>query len=165
MKLPIWIASWEIECCQPNATVGKTWTTFPILNPGTLPWWADDATTKIPDDVIKLGTITMPGTLQTLDGRTTITNRGITIPIHGDAHTTPIHGRLIVDAHVERRYPITGSVQRVRGIGYHYDRTGLPVSQLPPVELRTTATHREPTDPPLRISNYLIDLQVDENHN
>ena len=164
MKLPIWIASWEIECCQPDAIIGKTWTTYPFLNPGTLPWWAGHATTPIPDDVISLGTIDMPGTVTTIDDQTTITYRGITIPIHGRATTPPIHGRLIVDAHTPLRNPITGRVQRVRGIGYQRTRS-FPVAQLRPLELRSTTPKREPTDPPLNISDFLIDLQVDENHN
>ena len=162
MKLPIWISSWEIECCQPDAIVGQPWTTYPYLNLGAFPWWSDSATQPIPSEVANLGVVTLDGTISTHDERTTITTEGVTLPIVGTPATTPIIGRLIVDAHTGGDpHPITGTVQQIVGIKY-LRKDGEPTAQLPPVELHSTLDRDNHPD---GFDEYLVTLHTDENHN
>ena len=158
MKLPIWIASWEIECCQPDATIGTDWTTYPFVNIGSQPWWAEKATQPIPAEVAELGTITLTGTIANHGDRTTITTRGITLPIHGETPSPPFSARLVVDAHTDTTFPITGIVEHVLGINYQR-KNGWPITQLPATELHSTSERHDGFD------EYLITLRTAENHN
>jgi len=54
MLLPVWLATWELECCHPDVTVGDVWTTtlvssLPRLLPttGDKPGWASTAAGEI----------------------------------------------------------------------------------------------------------------------
>jgi hypothetical protein len=158
MKLPIWIASWEIECCQPDAIVGTEWTTYPFVNAGSLPWWVEKATQPIPAEVAEFGTITLTGTIANHDDRTTITTSGITLPIHGTPPKPPFDARLVVDAHTDTTFPVTGVVERVLGIKYKRIN-GWPIAQFPATELRSTSERQDGFD------EYLVTLRTAENRN
>ena len=158
MKLPIWIASWEIECCQPDAIVGTSWTTYPFVNIGSQPWWAEHATQPIPAEIAELGTITLTGTIATHGDRATITSRGLTLPIHGAAPKPPFVARLIVDAHTDKTFPVTGIVERVLGINYQR-KDSWRIAQLPATEIRSTSGLHNTFD------EYLVTLRTPENRN
>jgi hypothetical protein len=162
VRLPIWIASWEIACCQPAAVVGSEWTTYPFVNIGSMPWWADKA---IPTQVAELGTIVFDGTLNRRSkrskgrNRTTITTGGITLPIRGIAADPPFTARLVVDAHDKYPgLPITGIVEQVLGIRYERSN-GYPIAQLPAVELQSANDQENGFD------EYLVTLRITENSN
>src|SRR5215831_4374175 len=42
MIVPVWAASWELSCCQPEAEVGTRWVVPISFNPKTDPWWVSD---------------------------------------------------------------------------------------------------------------------------
>jgi hypothetical protein len=167
VRLPIWIASWEIACCQPAAIVGSEWTTYPFVNIGSLPWWADKAKQPIPTQVAELGTIVFDGTLNRRSNRskrrnrTTITTGGITLPIRGIAADPPFTARLVVDAHADdiaTALLITGIVEHVLGI--RYERSdGYPVAQLPAIELQSANDQENGFD------EYLVTLRIAGNSN
>jgi hypothetical protein len=42
MILPIWVASWELGCCQPEAEVGQSWAVPLRFTLGLTPWRATE---------------------------------------------------------------------------------------------------------------------------
>ncbi len=53
MQLPVVVASWEIECCQPDITVGEMWEASPVLSRDVSwvnddPWPRDDYGMAVP---------------------------------------------------------------------------------------------------------------------
>jgi hypothetical protein len=47
--VPIWAARWEIECCQPDATIGERWQGPLRFDPDPRPWLAREGRTASAD--------------------------------------------------------------------------------------------------------------------
>jgi hypothetical protein len=153
MKLPIWIDSWEIECCQPDATVRDSWATYPFVHIGSLPWWANKATKPIPPEVARLGTVELDGTVNDEGNQITLAGCGVSLPIRGEAVAPPFLARLLVDAHVTKNFPVTGIVEEVLGVKYRR-KDGWPIEVLSTLHLASTSGQRG------RFDQYLVTLRV-----
>lgn len=165
MILPIWVASWEIECCQPDAIVGQPWAApFVRLGPPE-PWWIGYADTPPPADVMELGVTELegevakastdqhPGVFRTEAFR-------VVVPGPLPADTRQLRGRLGFEGHdgpgvEDQRLDISGIVRRVRGIPLVYevrDRMHIPIGQDAPVDVDSTTVRGFP--------EYLVDVEV-----
>ncbi|MEX0790587.1 MAG: DUF6578 domain-containing protein [Actinomycetota bacterium] len=175
MRVPIWVSAWELECCQPNATVGERWTVSPIGLKPPDPWWAEHAPGPVPDDVLALGVVTLDGTAAstTLHDRSTIVDLGgnrVIVP-GGGGREVRLHGRLWLDGHEHPEYQgasgleWTGIVRRIRGIRLVYQPVtvylAIPVEQMKPVDLSSTSEINDPRLADHGFAEFLIDLEAD----
>lgn len=163
--IPVWVASWEIECCQPEAVVGQEWAApFLRLAPPE-PWWLAHASAPIPPEVEALGVVELDGAVvrDAASGALATCRSGdlcIVTPSPMTADAGRIRGRLWFESHggpgvSEDRLECRGVVRRVRGIPLVYElreRTQVPVAQAEPVDLASTTEHGFP--------EYLIDLET-----
>jgi hypothetical protein len=176
MRVPIWVSAWELECCQPNATVGDRWTISLVGLKPPEPWWAVHVPDPIPDEVRELGVVRLWGTTAstTLHERSTIVDLGgyrVIMPGSGSGPEVELHGRLWLDGHEHPEYQgtpglqWTGTVRRIRGIRLRYQPVtvylAIPVEQYEPVELRSTSDRHEPELADRAFSEFLIDLETD----
>lgn len=67
MLIPIWAATWEIECCQPEAEVGKEWKVPVIFRPGADPWWVTDHGAGSTGEDGQLGVVRLEATSEEVD--------------------------------------------------------------------------------------------------
>lgn len=176
MRVPIWVSAWELECCQPNATVGERWTVSVVGLKPPEPWWARHAPDPVPNEVLELGVVRLTGTTAstTLHERSRIVDLGgyrVIMPGAGGGPEVEIHGRLWLDGHEHPEYQGTpglewaGTVRRIRGIRLRYQPVtvylAIPVEQHEPVELKSTSDRDEPGPADHGFSEFLIDLETD----
>ena len=62
MRVPIWVAAFELECCQPDATVGEPWTASVVVLKSADPWWAEYAAEPVPEEIRTMGVVDLEGT-------------------------------------------------------------------------------------------------------
>lgn len=175
MNVPIWVSAWELECCQPDATVGERWVASVIGLRPPEPWWAEHAPDPIPEEVRSLGVVDMEGTAasRTLHSRSTIVDIGgsrVIVPDVTGSGIVKVHGRLWLDAHEHPEYRgteglvWTGVVRRIRGIRLIYQPVtvylAIPVRQEKPVELSSTSDRNDPAMSDRGFSEFLIDLDL-----
>ncbi len=175
MQLPIWVSAFELECCQPDATVGDPWVASVVgLKPAD-PWWAQHSPDPVPDSVRSLGVVELEGAAAstTLHARSAIVDLGgvrVIVPGVTGNGTVSVRGRLWLDAHEHPEYQNVpglewrGIVRRIRGIRLLYQPVtvylAIPVRQEPPVELRSTSNRKDPAMLDRGFSEFLIDLEV-----
>lgn len=154
VRLPVWIAEWEIGCCWPDAVVGELWEAPGAFVRQAAPWWSELGTVSIPESVRTLGRWTVVGTI--VEGAPdeecgVMDVSGLRLPILGPVEPGPLtaegvyqfdaHGGFVV-AGVENEDAAgpVGVVQRVLGIEYVWSEAdgGVPIGQKAPVELTTT---------------------------
>ncbi|MGH9280494.1 MAG: hypothetical protein ACRD12_20670 [Acidimicrobiales bacterium] len=169
MIIPIWVASWEIECCQPEAVVGQGWAApfLKLLPPE--PWWREYASGQITAEIEALGVVDLDGEVvreSTDDAPAVFRSGAVRVVVRGplDPDATHVRGRLLFEGHdgpgvgpgvSHDKLECRGIARRVRGIPLLYelrDGTHVPVAQDEPVDLTSTADRRFP--------EYLIELEV-----
>jgi len=96
--VPIWIASWELGCCQPQAEVGKPWIVPVSFDPTTDPWWVVDHGAAATAEQRSYGVADLD--VRSENGAPGIYTAG-PLRFHGPVDLTEGHhtGRLHVDAH------------------------------------------------------------------
>lgn len=175
MNVPIWVAAWELECCQPDATVGERWAASVVGLKPPEPWWAEHAPEPLPEEVLALGAVDLEGTAAsvTLHARSAIVDVGggrVIVPGARSSRVVPVHGRLWLDAHEHPEYQgaeglkWTGVVSRIRGIRLIYQPVtvylAIPVRQEAPVDLRSTSDRKDRAMADRGFSEFLIDLET-----
>ena len=146
MVTPIWSATWEIECCQPEAEVGYEWAVPIVFTPASEPWWTTyggEAT----DAQRSLGTLTLEPIIErtTASGEVVATAGRLCFRMPS-APVGPTVGRLGVDAHStgtisNDEVTIRGVVVRIELVPLRYerrDRMYVPVEQLEPIDAPST---------------------------
>ena len=157
ITLPVMLDSWELECCQPHATVGEEWTALMVLDLGG-PWWLRYATGPVPDDVRSFGVVELEGVVLRPAPRPHDLGLVATGPVRfaasvmaADQHL--FRGVIRHEAHgggpegvLGTEIECTGTVRRIQGVAYRHESQLLdgeegmvPVAQEPPVDLRSTA--------------------------
>ncbi|MEX2586413.1 MAG: hypothetical protein WD602_00255 [Actinomycetota bacterium] len=174
MLLPIWVAARELDCCQPEATVGETWRIPMVDLRSADPWWAEDASEPVPQDVMSLGVVEMQAEVESTSfgGQSAIASVGpvrIVVPQGASEGLIPAKGRLWLDAHKYsdvRGAPgleLSGIVRRIRGIRLVYEPVtvylAIPKRQEPPIDLNSTKARNDP-EKDYGFAELLIDLEI-----
>lgn len=175
MRIPIWVSAVELECCQPDATVGEPWVASVVCLKPPDPWWAEHAPEPVPEEVLRMGVVDLQGTVSSaaLHSEAAIVEvDGLRVIVPGvrGSGVVPVHGRLWLDAHEHPRLQGTpglewrGVVRRVRGIRLLYRPVtvylAIPYHQEPAAELRSTADRDSPETAGGGFAEFLIDLEV-----
>jgi hypothetical protein len=179
--VPIWISSWEIECCQPEASVGHEWVGPALWLRGSEPWWRKYVDAPLPPEVETLGVADLEGEVVVPAGSTDrpgvfrVGTLEILVPEARTVGRQSIRGRLHAQSHQGPTEPgfglhCRGVVRRVRGIPLVYelrDVVKVPVAQGKPVELQSTGAGRPPDYLPgvAPFPEFLIDLEIDDSGN
>lgn len=170
LHLIIWAASWELECCQPVATVGKPWLAARLRLAPADPWWPQYARGPVAPEVISLGVVELEGVGEraAVGQRPAFSASGA---CRSSCPTSPrwaprgcgagcgwtpttAGGHEAVKGEAAGALERRGTVRRVRGIPLVYETRGhlhVPTGQEPPVELPSTSSARFP--------EFLIDLR------
>jgi hypothetical protein len=175
MQIPIWVSAWELECCQPDATVGEPWVASVIGVKPPKPWWVEHTAETVPEDVLTLGVVNLQGVAvsRSLHTRSAIVDLGgyrVIVPEARSSGPVNVSGRLWLDAHEHPEYrgveglEWKGVVRRIRGIRLIYQPVtvylAIPVRQEEPVELRSTSDRKDPAMQDRGFSEFLIDLDT-----
>jgi hypothetical protein len=175
MRVPIWVSAFELECCQPDATVGEQWVASAVVLKPPEPWWAKHSPEPVPDEVLTLGVASLEGTAAsvTLHSRSAIVDVGcgrVIVPEVASAGPVAVYGRLWLDAHEHPEYQgvaglgWSGVVERIRGIRLVYQPVtvyrAIPIRQEAPVELKSTSDRNDPAMLDRAYAEFLIDLEV-----
>jgi hypothetical protein len=169
LTLPVVLALWELECCQPHATVGDEWSAMLVMAVGD-PWWIQYATEPVSDDVRNLGVVDVEGVVL----RPAEAGRRVGLVAAGPVRFTAAYvtagqhsfrGVMHHEAHggggddlFAAEVECVGTVRRIQGVSYRYEeRPGVeegivPVAQEPPVELTSTDGAR-------KFSEYLLTIE------
>jgi len=179
MILPIWVATWELDCCQPDAVVGESWRASVFLHPGP-PWWVSEYGRRLPPEHDELGVLEVDVDVvrpaPAPEGAALARVDGASIGVVGLQGMGKHHlrGRCIFEGHtgpdgvaldeVECR----GIVRRVRRVPLLYEPRGkrmwVPLAQLDPIDVHSTLG-RDPDRVPIRGTtsmhdSLLVDLEL-----
>ena len=175
MRVPIWVAAFELECCQPDATVGEPWTASVVVLKSADPWWAEYAPEPVPEEIRTMGVVDLEGTTAsaTLHARAGIVDIGpFRVIVPGATGTGPlrVRGRLWLDAHEHPEFQQAsglrwqGVVRRILGIQLVYRPVtvyrAIPIRQKAPVLLGSTSDRRDPAMADRAFSEFLIEVEV-----
>lgn len=175
MLLPIWVTARELDCCQPEATVGEIWH-IPMVALGSAdPWWAQDASEPVPTQVMSMGVVELEADVESISftGQSSIARVGndarIVLPEAVTEGPTRVKGRLWLDGHEHfevRDAPglkLSGKVRRIRGISLVYEPVtvylAIPKRQEPPIDLHSTTERNDP-EKDYGFTEFLIDLEI-----
>ena len=179
--LPVWVATWEYECCQPDASVGAAWKGSVFLH-GAEPWWATEPS-SLPPEVLQLGVVDLevrvlrpaPG----VGGAALVAADDIRLGAVGlDLSDGPqrIVGRVVFEGHVGPggvdldEVECHGTVRRVRRVPLlreNRDGMWVPIRQLPPVDVDSTADRQRDGLPPQQpgatyvTDDLLVDVEIE----
>lgn len=158
MIVPIWSASWEISCCQPEATIGQTWRVPLSVDIRDQPWWPSDTSDT---SIEQIGRVSLD--IKRLTSRSDphpTFSAGGSLRFRGaDDLMDGVHlCRLNVDAHpTDERFPIGqvtsgGTVVRVDLVPLRFElverQSYQPVAQLPPISVTSTVSRRDVDEEP-----------------
>lgn len=175
MNVQIWVSAWELECCQPDATVGEPWVASVVGLRPPEPWWAKHAPDPIPRETLNLGVTDLEGRAasRTLHTESTIVDVGggrVVVPGWTGEGPVKVHGRLWLDAHEYPEYRgvdglvWSGIVQRIRGIRLVFRPVtvylAIPIRQEEPVEMSSTSGRDDPVASDRGFTEFLIDLKT-----
>lgn len=157
MILPVFVANWELDCCQPEARIGEEWTGCLFLDPPT-PWWVQDQNE---------GTSSEPGfgaievdvdvlRMATTDEAMALVDAGpARLGVKGLRGTGRhrLRGRISSWWHGPdpegvqlQEVACRGVVRRVRLVPVEFERRGerswFPVAELAPIDVRSTDERR-----------------------
>ncbi|HYO61393.1 MAG TPA: hypothetical protein VEU29_05795 [Actinomycetota bacterium] len=150
MLVPIWAATWELECCQLEAEAGKEWKVPVAFRPGRDPWWVTSYGATATQEQRQLGIARLDATAVEVDedfGQQLMTAGPISFRAETGVRPGPIEGRLSLDAHVDPnpfrgRDLVRGVAERVQIVPLRFvkktDRVMVPAEQLDAVEARST---------------------------
>jgi hypothetical protein len=178
--LYVWVASWEFECCRPDAVVGERWGGSLILDRAQ-PWWSEYVEGALPDDVLNLGVTEFDGDVanppRAVDAPAVATVGTARIGVLGTVTSgrQRFRGRLQYEGHGGGPYDdvldeldCEGVVRRVRGITYDYElrdtsegEMKVPVAQRSPVDMNSTGDPYPTGQAGHAFGTYLVDLDVD----
>ena len=154
--VPVFVSAWEIDCCQPDATVGEEWTACLFLFPAR-PWWAREGEQASADP--QLGLVDLEVNVvrpaSTDESMALVDAGAIRLGVRGLRATGShrLQGRVVSEWHGPdpeggqlEEVACRGVVRRVRLVPVEYeprgDRAWFPVAELPAVEVRSTAERR-----------------------
>lgn len=174
MQVPIWVSAVELECCQPDATVGERWTASVVGLKPPEPWWVEHSPEPVPEEVLTMGVVDLEGVAASaaLHAKAAIVDVGPGRVVVPGARSGPlrVHGRLWLDAHDHPEFQQVpglawqGVVRRVRGIPLLYRPVtaylAIPFRQQRAVELESTTVRRDPAAAGRGFAEFLIDLDV-----
>ncbi|MFN2608578.1 MAG: hypothetical protein ABR511_11920 [Acidimicrobiales bacterium] len=181
MVLPVFAAAWELECCQPEATVGQAWSACLFLNP-PVPWWTeedDEGASESALGVMELDVDVLRGAEG--DEAMALADAGpVCLGVKGLRET----GRRLLCGRISSEWhgpgpegvslgdvECTGNVRRVRLFPIAFERRGdrawFPVEELSPVDVRSTGDRRrmrtDDNDRHYR-DTLLVDIEVSTTH-
>lgn len=176
MIVPVFVSAWEMDCCQPEATVGEEWTSGCLFLIPPTPWWAregerasaepelgvieldvdvvrpagtDESMALVDAGAVRMGVKGLRGT-----GRRRLRGR-----VMSDWHAPDVEGVNLAEVAFE------GLVRRVRLVPIEYERRGdrswFPVAELAPVDVRSTRERRHGDMSTDADRHYVDDLLVD----
>ena len=164
-RVPIWSASWELDCCQPEAEEGGRWSVPIHFTPRAGRLWEVVETPSFGGVDLAVSRTTRPEDPCPVFASGPLRFRGI-----ADLRDGEHHGRLAVDAHAsgsaapDEAVTITGVVAAVDLVPLRYelvgDRAYHAVEELPPVRVRSTLDRRELDQLPEGASFVQSDLLV-----
>ena len=178
--LTIWVSAWEMDCCQPDAVVGETWSACVLLEPAE-PWWYGQSNRSTPPPEVGVVELELDvvRAAPSADGYGLARLGAVSIGVKGAEAVGPqrVRGRLWNQWHGPdpdglefEETAVEGVVRRVRRVPIDYQRqiadtrSFMPVGELQPIEAHSTIERRETSlsDP----SNHhyhdelLVDLEV-----
>lgn len=174
MVLPIWVAARELDCCQPEATVGQKWQIGLVALRSADPWWAEHASEPVPEEVMAMGVVDMEAEVESTSfvGESAIASIGpcrIVLPEKAPDGPRRVRGRLWLDAHDifdVRDAPgleMAGTVRRIQGIRLVYEPVtvymAIPKRQEPAIDLHSTTERNDP-EKDYAFAEFLIDLEI-----
>jgi hypothetical protein len=155
--LYVWVEAWEIECCQPELTVGDTWGGDFYLRAAE-PWWSKYASGPVPTEVRDFGVVEFDGDVirpaRSDSDAAFVAVGAARVGVFGATASGLQHfrGRLESENHGGGGYEIDGlncegTITRIRGVSYTYapkdsndelEATHVPIAQNEPRDLQTT---------------------------
>ena len=180
MLLYVWLSAWEMECCQPELTVGDTWGGSFYLRPAE-PWWTQYAKEPLASEVRDLGVVEFDGDVLRPARKDTdaayVSLGSASVGVIGATRAGHQHfrGRLDFEGHGGGEpgtelddLDCVGTVRRVRGISYVYgpnevdpddeEMAQVPTAQNAPRDLQTTFDRTFTGGH--EFGTYLIDLDI-----
>jgi hypothetical protein len=147
--IPVWAASWELSCCQPEAKVGEEWAVPIDFVANADPWWVTDWGASATDEQRRLGLVTLTLTrVRSYDeGETRVAAGSLRfrmLDFPGGGRTS---GRLRLDAHPTSEkissdeVMLHGVVRRIDLVPLRYERgdnSYVPVAQLEAIDANST---------------------------
>lgn len=144
VRVPVWSEAWEIDWCQPDAEVGKSWSVPLSFVPGVEPRWVTEFAASVPKAQRDLGVVSLDLHGERA-GERPLYHAGALVfgcsdPLSDGSYT----GRLWVDAHSSAAdaRTLTGTVSDVQLVPIRSERLGarlfVPVAQLDPIRVSST---------------------------
>ena len=179
MILPIWVATWELDCCQPDAVVGERWRGSVFLHPGPQ-WWVSEYNRQLPPEHKDLGVVELDVDVvrptPAPEGAALARVEGVSIGVLGLQAMGKHHvrGTCIFEGHTGpdgvalEEVECRGIVRRVRRVPLVYEPRGrrmwVPLAQLDPIDVHSTLD-REPDRVPVggatsMQDSLLVDLEL-----
>jgi hypothetical protein len=173
--VPVFVSAWEMDCCQPDATVGEEWTGNLFFYPPK-PWWLDEGGQGDADP--ELGVIELDVDIR----RSASSEEAMALVDAGDLllgvkglrgkGRRRVRGRVISEWHGPdpdgvklAEVACQGLVRRVRLVPIEFERRGersfYPVARLPAIDARSTSERRRNYMDANSDRHYEDDLLVD----
>lgn len=155
MIVPVWAATWEIDCCQPEAEAGKEWRVPVVFRPGPDPWWVTACGATATEEQRRLGLVRLDAVSEQVDedlGQQLMTAGSVSFRAEAGVGPGAIEGRLHLDAHLDSarfrgRDEVRGVVERVDLVPLRYveraERHWVPAEQLDPIEATSTRARED----------------------
>lgn len=156
MIVPVFVSAWEMDCCQPDATVGEQWQGCLFLYPPK-PWWVQEGDQWSDDpemSVIELD-VDVVRSATSDDAMALVDAGAIRLGIEGlrGKGRRRVRGRVSSEWHGPdpkgvklEEVAAEGIVRRVRLVPIEFERRGekafYPVARLSPIEVRSTSERR-----------------------
>jgi len=163
--VPIWIAPWELACCQPEAQLNEAWEALALVLGDPEPWWASGAREALTPIQLNLGVVEVEyDHVGSIGGKDLLRIAGLLTVVSEapvGAQQGTVRGRLRLEAHDEElqlpALKCRGNVRRIQRVPLIYTETKprhwYPCWQLDPVEVASTVERAERDE-------LLIELEV-----
>lgn len=147
MLIPVFAASWEIECCQPEAEVGRPWDVPVSFRVGVDPWYVAEFGATASHDVRARGRVKFDiEVVRTLGEHVVATDGRVRFLMRSADIGATVTGRLSLDAHRETdaaEAEIRGVVEMVELMPLRYrprgEREFVPVKAGEPIVVSSSA--------------------------
>lgn len=146
MIVPVWVAAWELDCCQPDAEVGSAWSVSLSFRPGIEPWWADEYGVVLSEEQRVLGRVDLDVALVAAGDNPVYRSGSIHFHAPAELLPGPHTGRISLDAHPTDGHSLTqvtcsGMETAISVVPIRYERRGAqfePADQLDQIPASTT---------------------------
>lgn len=154
MLVPVFAASWEIECCQPEAEIGEQWDVPVSFRAEVDPWYVTEFGAAASDEVIARGRVTLDiEVVRTIGDYVVATDGRVYFLMQSADVAQNLTGRLWLDAHREpdaTEAQIHGVVKMVELIPLCYrpreEREFVPAEAGEPITVSSSAERYQRAD-------------------